>query len=610
MSRICRISCGKPVNAWINERRRYFMPPEVNVSSLNPDRRRIVRDLLIIDDLVGYSKSGAGYVDGYATSFLLGQTSTGISLSPEAKGMLTDRTRPKTANQVSARQESRLTIQNKERYRQYQGRLNRPESHADLEAVLREIDNDRSISDARQKDYMKDCLIIDDLNGFRQDKTHYAQGYVYQALLGNLTGVSTETKLLINGSVDVVTGNVIVSPLGIANVKAQLLRELGTSREYIKLRDTLTTPYSNQDLLGALCQLDPREPFCLQILTIGPRVRPGEQNKTIRLTGLNLPDAAQVDISSPNPGLPPITVEPGSYVRIDDRQATIKVSVPDNFPANALPVSYSLTVASQNCLYRSTVTNAISIVGAAGDPTEPGVPCESPRVCAIPYPPLKLFVAPETLMANNESQTLNIVGDGADSIKMIRLIVPATGTDVVVPITVSQEMFSDGGRRLSIRIALDPIKLAALFPDRAKGPFQLKLIVTDGAGQIVTVSNDLTIIVIQDRVIVERVPYQLPPLVHNVIRPDLSIGVSIQENSSSVPLVLGLNPGLIGKTAPIKSQYFELAAKGDCSFFSGEVVDGCRAQGYINIAYWGFKLESAGQAKYATSGSVYNLPYY
>ncbi|MBU0630306.1 MAG: hypothetical protein KKC80_05240 [Candidatus Margulisbacteria bacterium] len=223
---------------------------------------------------------------------------------------------------------------------------------------------------------------------------------------------------------------------------------------------------------------------------------------------------------------------------------------------------------------------------------------------------LGLIVSPTTLLANNQSQTLHVVGDNVGSVKIIRLTVPATGVNAIEPIIVSQEMIFDNNRRISIPITLDPIKFAALFPDRVAGPFRLNIVALDAAGTHIAGLNDVTIVIIQDRTIVRQVPYQLSPVLHDVVRPTASLGVSVQENSSSVPLILGFNPQLIGKTGAIKSEYVEFSGRGDCSFFSGEVIDGCQAQGYINISYWGFKLESAGQAKYATSGSVYNLPYY
>lgn len=551
-----------------------------------------LRSLLILDDLVGYVGANKKFAKGY------------VNVSRDKLGQQTrEQLNRQEIRVVRDNLLARLTGGNKNNYERYRGTLDQPESVADLDRALIDCNSEQNI-DQRQKEIIKELLILDDL-------LDYANASIYGG--DNRLGVSPVVRDQITGAASILAGQNNLILADIDKARGELLAQLSPSEKTLleTLRARLNKGNSKDDLKSVLCGANfQRESFCPALLAATPStIEPGVQDKSVTLHGVNLPKAAVVELLDDQNKVVANGVVPGSYQNQSETSATVSLNIPS---AKALSDgnvrSFTIRLTSQDQLFSALRSGILQFAQTAVLPPMIQT-CQSPNVCMVAPPPIGLIVSPSSLLANNQPQTLSIVGDQAAEIKTIRLVDPSNNSEIQT-IAVLPAMLSDQNRRLAVPVTLDPVTLLAALKAKADDHLTLKLEVYDSTNHLVAGLDEVSIVIVQDKTIIQQVPYQLPPLVHDVIRPDLSIGVSVQENSSSVPLVLGLNPGLIGKTAPIKSQYFELAAKGDCSLFSGEVVDGCQGQGYFNFSRWGIKVEASGRVKYATSGSIYNLPYY
>ncbi|MFA6418932.1 MAG: hypothetical protein WCW67_07345 [Candidatus Margulisiibacteriota bacterium] len=551
-----------------------------------------IRSLLILDDLVGYVGTNKKFTKGY------------VNVSRDRLGT---RTREQLNRQeikvVRDALIAKLTGGNKARYEGYSGKLDQPESSADLDRALIECNSESNL-DHQQKEIIREVLILDDL-------LDYANASIYGG--DNRISVSPAVRDRITGGASVLAGQNKIVLADIDKAREELITQLSASERALleTLRGRLNKGEGKEDLKSVLCGANlRRESFCPALLAATPSsVEPGVQDQPFTLIGVNLPKSATVELLDDQNQTIANGVVINSYQNQSETSATVRLNIPAaKMLADRSIRSFTVRLTSQDQLFSALRSGIIQVTQSTVLPPTIQT-CQSPNVCLVPPPPIGLIVSPTSLLANNQPQNFNIVGDQAAEIKTIRLVDPSNNSEIQT-VAVLPAMLSDQNRRLAVPVTLDPVALLATLKTKADDQLTLKIEAYDSTNHLVAGLDDVTIIVIQDRVIVEQVPYRLPPLVHDVIRPDLSIGVSVQENSSSVPLVLGLNPGLIGKTAPIKSQYFELAAKGDCSLFSGEVVDGCQGQGYFNFSRWGIKAEASGRLKYATSGSIYNLPYY
>lgn len=588
------------------------MPPIiVNTGSLSPNQKRVIKDLLIIDDLTGYTNKKNGYVEGYTTTLLLGQTDEGISFSDWAKEQLTNRTAPKKTSQIKQLAFNRLTQASRTIYEQYRDQLTEPGSHADLKEVLGKVETDPALGDQTQKSLIKDILIIDDLDGYKKDDSHFIHGYSYQALFGGrgINGVSNETKVLITGALDGISGRIVIKPLGISEVRRHLLAELGTSLEYLDLKEGLDQPEESLDLKSALCQLDSNEPFCLRLLNVAPRLKPGDQGKTIRITGVNLPLKGEVVIEGAN--LPLLAVEPGSYARLDDHTATIKISVPKSFPINLLPAQYSIRLTSSNGYFWSTLSNSLNVVANPEAPVVPPTDCQ-PKTIPI-------SIINREIQVNSREQEIVIIGDGLAAIKTVRLADPQGTTLIDLPVSAQLGVTN----RLDVKITLKPEDLLtwqlAGVRSTTDGTisYEAVLILLDEPGQE-RGSKKVYLIDVQAP---EKVSAELPAAVNQVVAPRANYGIAVQTynvgESGRFPLTAGVNPQLAGreKRAWIRNQYLEINLDANCSIYPGETINeiynGCKADGNVHLFIYGWLRAGVDfNYKAASTGSLYTVPYF
>jgi len=250
---------------------------DISAVRANAAQRQIVRDLLIIDDVTGYTAAdGTTFITGYDPySFAANLFNiSGEKISPAVERVLTGR-KP-DLNKVRTEIWKKLPDDKQLLYtRDLQPLLDRSETRRDLMQAIAAIPTDGSIS-PQERQYFIDLLVVDDLSGWTDKENLFILGYdparfVSHALDTDSIGVSQETEdLLTKPSPDV------------NNIKEGLLARLDSNGRavYLELQATLTQPEDQKDLLAALCALEGGS-ICPAIS--GPSPASAKQGETVEI---------------------------------------------------------------------------------------------------------------------------------------------------------------------------------------------------------------------------------------------------------------------------------------------------------------------------------------
>ena len=360
------------------------------IRSLSSDIKSTIRDLLIIDDITGYTNNAGTFVAGYEPARLLpGDNTEAVGVSQATQILVEAGTDYYSISQQllgqldSGQQTTYQTIRD--------AHLIQPREAGDLPSALQAVESLSGFSDDVKR-IISDLLIINDIIGYTNSAGVFVYGYEPAYLLpgdGNpgAIGVSQATQVLVEAGTDYYS------------ISQQLLPNLTTPNDeaYFYLRDRLTLPESEVDLYSDLCLLSPEEGFCPNISAVAVKtideagtvsadvvaeVRQG-QTVEITLTGIFpenpviqfvLPSQTPSDLITTFPiGQNNYAADPDIAAITDYAQdqtagtLTFRFTVPAGYPivdGQVLP-QVSLLVISHDNLFFSGIENVFTINNAA-----------------------------------------------------------------------------------------------------------------------------------------------------------------------------------------------------------------------------------------------------